>query len=245
MSMTRTPGRAGVLLIPIALILAACGGATGSSGAPTGSIGTSAATVTPGTPGASQPAGVTPGPSSGLVLPSFDISQLAAGLTNVDSYKVSITTGGVNQLTGTVVTKPVVSRDLTLAGGTHVVVIGPDAWLGQGGSPLTSVPGATVAGMLGALDPTLLLAAFAGPQWAGNSTNMGEEQKNGVSATHFHIDSSTVQGAFSGLPAGASVDLWTADAGYLVGLETKGFGSDTQIEVSNVDDPANKVDRPS
>ena len=243
MSMTRTPGRAGALLIPIALMLAACGGATASSGAPVGSSGTSTATATPPPPGG--PVASQPGSSSGLVLPSFDIGQLAAGLTNVDSYKVSITTGGVNQLTGTVVTKPVVSRDMTLAGGTHVVVIGQEAWLGQGGAPLTSVPGTTVAAMLGTLDPTLLLAAFAGPTWAGNSNDLGDEQKNGVSASHFRVDSSTVQGAFTGLPAGASVDLWIADAGYLVGLETKGFGSDTQIEVSNVDDPANKVDRPS
>ena len=51
---------------------------------------------------------------------------------------------------------------------------------------------------------------------------------------------------FSGLPSGAAIDTWISDEGFLVGLEASGFpGGDMSIQVSNVDDPANKVDRPS
>ena len=51
---------------------------------------------------------------------------------------------------------------------------------------------------------------------------------------------------FSGLPSGAAIDTWISDEGFLVGLEATGFpGGDMSIQVSDVDDPANKVDRPS
>ena len=53
---------------------------------------------------------------SGLAIPSFDLSQLTAGLANVDSYKVVITIGGKEQYSGTVVTKPALSRDLLING---------------------------------------------------------------------------------------------------------------------------------
>lgn len=76
---------------------------------------------------------------------------------------------------------------------------------------------------------------------------MGTEQKNGISSKHYHIDLSTLVGGFSGVPAGASIDIWIADEGYLVAWESKGSGTgaDTSIQVTGVDDPANKVERPS
>jgi hypothetical protein len=244
MTRSRTTGRAGAFLIPIAIALAACGGGT-ASGAP--SSGASNAPVPPSTAPVDSAE-----PSSGLVLPSglaipsFDLSQLTAGLANVDSYKVVITVGGKETYSGTVVTKPVLSRDLMISGTTHVVVIGNEAWVGASGQPLKAVPEAMATGIFAAFDPTLLVGAFSGPEWAASSANKGTETKNGVSATHYSIDSSSIANGFSGLPAGATIDTWISDAGFLVGLETTGFPSgDMSIQVSNVDDPANKVDRPS
>jgi len=248
--MTRitTAGRAGALLIPLALVLAACGGATGS-GAPTASGGTSGATSAPAPSIGSEPSqatGESPDASFPIAIPSFDVSAITKGLENVDSYRISITVNGVEQYKGVVVTKPVLSRDLTVSGGTRIVVIGDEAWVGQGSEPLKSVPSQMAAPMFAAFDPTLLVGAFSGPEWAQSSLDKGVEEKNGVQAHHFLIDSTTAVGGFSGVPAGAAINIWIADEGYLVAWESTGIGgSDMSIQVTGVDDPTNKVDRPA
>lgn len=244
MTRFRIAGRTGILLIPIALLLAACGGGT-SSAAPTASGGTSGATAAPST-GPSQATGESPDASLPFAVPSFDLSEITKGLANVDSYRVAITIGGKEQYSGTVVTKPVLSRDLMINGTTHVVVIGDEAWVGQSGQPLQAVPAAMASGIFAAFDPTLLVGAFSGAEWAASSANKGTESKNGVNATHYRIDSTTLASGFSGLPAGATIDTWISDQGFLVGLETTGYPSgDMSIQVTGVDDPANKVERPA
>ena len=244
--MTRSlrSGRLAALLIPIAVFVAACGGGT-ASGAPAGGASSAPGEPTPAPVDSALPSTGLALPS-GMAIPSFDIGQLTAGLANVDSYKVVITIGGKEQYSGTVVTKPVLSRDLMINGDTHVVVIGNDAWVGQSGEPLKAVPAAMASGIFAAFDPTLLVGVFSGAQWAASSANKGTETKNGINATHYRIDSTTAGAGFSGLPSGAAIDTWISDEGFLVGLEASGFpGGDMSIQVSDVDDPANKVDRPS
>ena len=107
-------GRAGALLMPIALVLAACDGATGSSG-PTASGGATANPPTESVP--SQATGASADASFPFAIPSFDVSAITKGLANVDSYRISITVNGIEQYKGVVVTKPVLSRDLTISGG--------------------------------------------------------------------------------------------------------------------------------
>ena len=244
MTRFRAAGRAGVLFIPLALLLAACGGGT-ASGAPTASGGTSGATAAPAPSTGAVETGA-PAESLPFAIPSFDLSEITKGLANVDSYHVVITVGGKEQYSGTVVTKPVLSRDLLINGTTHVVVIGDEAWVGQGEEPLQAVPAAMASGIFAAFDPTLLVGMFSGSEWAASSANKGTESKNGVNATHYRIDSTTLASGFTGLPAGATIDSWVSDEGFLVGLETTGFPSgDMSIQVTNVDDPANKVERPA
>ncbi len=227
-------------LLSASALVAACGGA--------------AATTTPGaaTPTPTAPAGgeAIPTPPEGALpslgaIPSFDLSQLASGLENHDSYKASLSIGGTPSYETTVVTKPVVSRDIKLKDGTHLVVVGDEAWAGQGDGPLQSMPTALATQLYAAFDPTVLFKGFSGPEWAASAVDKGTEQKNGQNTHHYHIDSTTAANGFSGIPAGASVDTWIADEGYLVSLVATGFGQDLDIEVTNIDDPANKVEKPS
>jgi hypothetical protein len=244
MTTIRTLKSAAALLVPIAVIVAACSG-TAASASPGESSGTGATTATPAVPGPpSGSAGAVA--SGGGAIPSFDISALTAGLANLDSYRVAITVAGQPVYTGTVVNKPVPSRDVTVSGGTRIVVIGDEAWVAQGGGPLASVPETMANGLFAAYDPNLLVGAFGGLAWAQSSQDMGAEQKNGIDAHHYHIDPTTLVGGLTPLPSGATIDVWIANDGYLAAFESTGTaGGDVSIEVTNVNDPANKVDRPS
>ena len=54
--------------------------------------------------------------------------------------------------------------------------------------------------------------------------------------------------AEAGCAAASAINFWIADEGYLVAWESKGMGGpggDTSIQVTGVDDPANKVEHPS
>jgi hypothetical protein len=247
MTTIRSIGGAGALLVPIALIVAACSGAA-TSGSPAASSGTGAASAVPtaATP-ASAGSEATPASSgAGGAIPSFDIGVLTQGLSNLDSFQAVITVGGTEVYRGTTVNKPSVARDLTISG-TRIVTIGDQAWVAQPGGKLTSVPETMATGLFAMYDPTLMVGAFAGLAWSQNSSDQGVEQKNGVSAHHYHIDSTTIQGGFTGLPAGAVIDVWiAADQGYLVAFEATGTtGGDISIQVTNVNDPNNKVETPS
>ena len=240
---TRRAGRLAALTIA-AVAVAACGG-TAATAPPDGA--TPAPTLAPGaTPAPTTAPGETP--ITGTI-PSFDLSGLVQNLEGVDSYRVSISLDGAEQYSGTVVTKPVLSRDVKLkAGGddTHLVVIGDEAWLGQGDGPLAPAPAAMATGMLAGFDPTLFVAAFATPGALTGATDLGTEEKNGVQAHHFRIDSTSFVGALASLPPGANIDIWVAEEGYLVAFETTGAaGGGINIPVSGVNDPANVVERPS
>jgi len=243
MIVTSIAGRAGALLIPIALAVAACSGGTSSS-AP--SAGSSGAAPLPSIVLPSFPDFTSGLPSLGIAIPSFDLGQLSNGLAKVDSYQIAITVKGADFYKGTVMNKPIAAKDVTLNGATHIVVIGNDAWVGQAGGELKSTPGTMAATLFSAYDPATLVAGFSGAGFAESAANKGTEQKNGVNATHYRIDGTTLANGFSGLPAGATIDSWVSDAGYVVALETTGWPSgDLSIQVTNIDDPANKVDRPS
>ena len=201
----------------------------------------------PSTPAAASPsaAGEASTPPIGAI-PSFDVSQVLAGLSKVDSYKETITVDGTEVFSATVVTKPTLARAIT-SNGAKIVIIGDKAWMSQDGTTYQSVPESMVAPMIGAFDPSLMIGAFGSAAWAQAATDMGTEQKNGVSAHHYKIDSTSPNAALLALPAGATIDVWIADDGYLVAVETTGFAGNknVQIEVTNVNDPANKVDEPS
>jgi hypothetical protein len=243
-----------VLFLVSAVMVAACGGSTASSG-PSGAAASDvpvasdapAATETAASPSADAGSSVTTLPSIGAI-PSFDVSDLIDNLANVDSYRVAISVDGVEQFSGTVVTKPKLARKITLSDGTTLIIIGDETWMSQDGQTFVKTPGDFVNAMIAGLDPSILVAAFSGPGWAESALSVGHEQKNGVDATHYRIDSSTLFGGFTGVPDGASVDLWISDDGILVAWESTGFGGpgeNVSLQVTNIDDPSNKVEAPN
>ncbi len=227
------------MTIATSLLVSACGGATATS-APT--VAGEAPTAPP---VGATPVAATPETPGGAV-PSFDIGQLTAGLANVDSYRVSVSSNDKILFSGTVVTKPVLSRRIETEDGTFIV-IGSDTWISDDGVTFEKDASGFASQMLQAFDPTLYVALFSGPQWAQSALAVGQEEKNGVSTTHYRIDGSTLAGGFTGLPSGATIDMWIADSGILASLESTGFAGEgnVTIQVTDVDDPANKVEAPN
>ncbi len=250
-----SPARLGAtLLTPLLVIVAACGG-TSASATPAG--GTTAPTTTP-APGASTAAN-NPGSSSdqgsgqpSFEIPSFDLSKLGGAIPGLDSYRVSVTVGGAKQYESVVVEQPVLAKAITIYSGATVserlVLIGPDAWGASGtDGAFKSMPAGLVNSMLVAFDPSILFGAYASLDWTTVATNQGVETKNGIQAHHIRIDPSSLLGGLASMPPGASIDAWIADAGYLVALETVGADAtgSLQIEITNVNDPSNTVEKPS
>jgi hypothetical protein len=230
----------------LALALAACGGATATT---TPDTGTTAPEPTAAPPETAPPVDGASPEASAIVLPSFDPSAILENLEGIDSYKISMSTDGEVGYSAVVVTKPELARDITFGAGDdaqHIVVIGDEAWMGTNGG-FQPVPGEMAGGLLAAFDPILLAGGFATPgAWSG-AEDQGTEERNGVQAKHFHIDSETFSGTFAGMPAGASIDAWIAEeGGYLIALEVVNEeGQGFVIDVTDINDPANVVERPS
>jgi hypothetical protein len=245
------------LALVTGLVVAACGSSAASS-APASSEGASTApsVEAPSAEASEAPASEAPAesaePSLGAI-PTFDLEALTGALPGVDSYRTSTSIGGVKQYESIVVTKPVLSKAITVYDdqGTvtnRYVLIGKDAWQAEGATgAFNSVPSELASSFLVAFDPALMLGAYAKLDWATVATNQGMEDKNGVQAHHVRIDSTSFLGAAGAMPAGAAIDVWVADAGYLVAWEMTGFPNDANfaIEVTNINDPANKVEKPS
>jgi hypothetical protein len=241
----------GALLIAIAVVLAACGGGATATATPT-PVAPGEATPTPAAEATPTPEGPVGEATPGLALPTFDLDALTGGLPGVDSYRTETSVGGVKQYESVVVTQPVLSKAITVYDDGDVtqrfVIIGDEVWMADGADGAfeadTTGFGST---MLMAFDPALMLGAWTNVDWAGAGANQGVEEKNGVQAHHVRIDSTTFVGAAGAMPAGSAIDIWVADAGYLVAWEMSGFPDDANfaIEVTNVNDPSNQVERPS
>lgn len=239
-----------VLLVSTAVTVAACGG--GAAATPVSGEATPASDVTP-EPGATEAPATTEEPTATVrAIPTFDLGALTGAIPGVDSYRTSFSINGVEQYQSVVVTQPVLSKAITTfdngAVSTRFVVIGKDVWSADGvDGRFEAVPAAMANSMLLAFDPTLMLGGYANADLANGATDQGVEQKNGVQARHVRIDSTTLVGVAAAMPAGSAIDLWIAEAGYIVAWEMSGFaeGQNMSIQVTGVDDPANKVETPN
>jgi hypothetical protein len=239
---TRRAALVGALSVSALLIAACGGGGTTSSAAPSASSTTAPATTAP-TDQAPSAA-----PSDAIVLPSFDPSAILENLEGIDSYRITLTADGKVEYTAVVVTQPDLARDITLGSGDEAqrfVVIGDEAWMGTG-DELEPVPAEMSQSLLTAFDPLLMAGGFASAGAWDGADDQGVEDKNGVRSRHFRIDAGSIVGSLASMPPGSSIDAWVAeDGGYLVALTVVGEdGESFSIDVSDVNDPSNTVERP-
>lgn len=239
------------LLISAAMTVVACGG--GPAATPAGGGATPTPEAATPEPAATEAPATTEEPAASVgALPSFDLGALTGAIPGVDSYRTSYSVDGVEQYQSVVVTQPVLSKAITTfdngAVSTRFVIIGTDVWTADGvDGKFEAVPGALANSMLLAFDPTLMLGAYANVDWASGAADQGVAEKNGVQTRHVRIDPTTMVGMAAAMPAGSAIDLWIAEAGYVVAWEMSGFakGQNMSIQVTGVNDPANKVETPT
>jgi hypothetical protein len=239
------------LLVSLTMIVVACGGSAATpTPVPAGEATPPPAGEATPTPEATPPTGEE---TPDLPIPTFDLDALTGAIPGVDSYRTSFTVGGTKSYETVVVTQPVLSKAITTYSSdgsveSRLIVIGDEIWQADGtDGAFESVPGSLGQSMLLAFDPTLMLAAYSGLDWATGASDEGMQEKNGVQARHLRIDGTTMLGLAGVWPAGAAIDVWVAEAGYIVAWDMSGFeaGQDVSIQVTNVNDPANKVEAPN
>ncbi|MBA3779611.1 MAG: LppX_LprAFG lipoprotein, partial [Chloroflexi bacterium] len=133
------------------------------------------------------------------------------------------------------------------------LIVGEDVYLGIGGTylpiPTTGEQSAQFESLFDALRPETLLGSVTGE--VQGMEEVGTETKNGVSAVHLQADEATRDALAEqfGAEADFPFDAWVAEDGdYLVSLEMGNPGSEDEfgisINISDVDDPGNVVERP-
>jgi hypothetical protein len=175
---------------------------------------------------------------------------------------------GTTSFTGTVVHKPDEEQQLdevvkdangNVTSELHFLVIGSNAWTKDTASgTYTAVPAAEVTAMTAAFSafrPEQLFGTAFGTLGSDYSL-VGTETKNGVNAQHFHgnQDIGTFFSALAGTTGSWQSDVWlAADGGYLVSSNvavaaataTQAGSFSIDVEITNINDPANQLTPPS
>lgn len=139
------------------------------------------------------------------------------------------------------------------------IVIGDKLWMTVGGEAI-ELPGGTAGQMMNMFDslgPEKIFASAYGSVGSG-LLQVGTETKNGVPTVHYRADTAVLQQMATSL-GGSNVADWSAevwiatDGGYLVSAVQKGkvTSGDNEgdylvsIDVTDINDPANKVEAPT
>jgi hypothetical protein len=252
------------------LVVAACAGSvstTAPSEAPT--VSEAPASVAP---AASEAPPSEAAASPGAVGP--DVNAAAAALDDIDKYAIDLKVSGLMQtaseaseitMSGTVDREAGAYQfDMTgvagleeLGGGSGVsfVVIGPDAWISTGDGNYIKAPGG--AAMFGSLEQSLAPGTLLGSVPTESLQNLpavGQEEKNGVATTHYHVTGADSSQVALGLGPDSVVDVWIADdGGYIVSMAMEGTvpvnGTDTpvtmSIDISRINDESIAIEEPS
>jgi len=260
MTTTRNASLATGLVAAVAL--AACGGSTtpapsaaASSAGPLASLPAASAAASPGAGGSSASGASV----FGSAADRLDTLTSYRFTVNIDSTSATRTQKVV--MSGTVVNTPTRSYALEMDSSgekTSVVVIGGDAWVKLGAAPWQQLSETTAQAFitgLAALRPEKLFATAFGTN-GDKFTSAGDDNRNGVASVHYKGSDalSAVFGGLFGVQATYASDAWIAkDGGYLVASEIRTTGSAASasgsyasiVNITNVNDPANRVDRPA
>lgn len=246
----------------LSLVLAACGGASATptpTPAPT-------PTATPTPEPTPEP---TPAPTPTQATGGAGLSGAAAALENLTSYRFAISISGDIgvagvptdtglDMEGTVVLKPDRAVQFSIGGLTGETVItyilvADGAYVDFGTGTYIQVPAdeAGAASLFETFQPQNLFGQDFGGA-VDPSFLAAEEEKNGVTTLHYHVDANSPGGAAFG--ADTVVDIWVAkDGGYIVSAVVAGSRTTAgtavpfaiSMDFSHFDDPANVVEAPT
>lgn len=235
-----------VLLTAMAIALGACAG--------------SSTTAAPSNPGAtsSPDTGLAAAASAFANLRNYNFSMTLAGGTFGSMLSMLPTSSAVGDapftIGGTIIVKPEEAADIRMVG-LHIIEIGGHDYLdmsGTGGFDQIAITGTKLAERF---SPATMFSSVIDPSTVGGYDRVGVDTKNGVQADHYQASSAALArlGSIAAI-AGATwtADVWVAqDGGYPVSMAVFGRAGDRSIvyeilfDISNVDDPANKVTVPT
>ena len=203
-----------------------------------------------------------------------DVNAAAAALDDIDKYALDLKVSGLMEAAtdaSEITMSGTVDREAgsyqfdmsgvagleELGGGSAVsfVVIGSDAWISTGGGNYIKAPGG--AAMFGSLEQALAPGTLLGSIPTGSLQNLpavGQEEKNGVATTHYHVTGADSSQVALGLGPDSVVDVWIADdGGYIVSMAMEGTVPvnevDTpvtmSIDISRINDESIAIEEPS
>jgi hypothetical protein len=242
-----------LMVLAISIAVVACGGNKG--------------TTAPGASGAGSSAMATEEPSSGGG--GGDLSGASSKFSNITSYKFSMTilssdltsslsalTGGSSDqpvvFSGTVITKPEKAVDLSI-GSLRIIEVGGNQYMDLGSGTFISTP-VSGTSMADSFSPAEMFSSVVDASTASDFNKVGTETKNGVSADHYTANAAALAefGSLTDVTADSwSADVWIAtDGGYPVSLAIVAKNGGTVVyqitfDITNVNDPANKVTAPA
>jgi hypothetical protein len=245
-SMTRPVRRLAALAV-LGAIVAACGSANATPSASTGGGGNG---------------GATPSASFGS-----DLGGAFGDLSGVNSYKFTMSLSGGpfsslipplggtgsssgTSLSGTVVLKPARALDVTVDG-VHVIEIGGKDYVDYDNSGSFIVSPMQGSGMVASYLPDQLWGSLFGVGGVNGYDLVGPEQKDGVATVHYRANDATLGTIGKLYGAGNwSADVWVAAGGgspvsVLIENGTGSSAARFELDVTNVNDPANKVSAPA
>ena len=245
-----------VLLAAVAIALSACGGSYATLAPGSSNNGDNAASANAGGNGG----------GSGL-------SGAASAFSAIESYKFSMTLAGGDlgstlsmlggpsasgnaafTYNGTVTVKPEKAADVSMAG-FHIIEIGGYDYLDMGGTGSFVKTAVVGTGMTDSLSPAAMFSNAIDPSVISGYNKVGSETKNGVTSDHYQASASAL--AAYGMMLNVTGATWTADVwiaqngGYPVSLSILAKASDSSVvyqilfDITNVNDPANKVTAPT
>jgi hypothetical protein len=247
--MTRVHVKQGRGLVAVVALLALAVAACGSGGSPT----LPGNNNTAGNGGTSQPGGTGGGTgfSGGLTanLNKLDSYKFSWSIVGSDSSETASSGGGTS---GTVINKPTKATLIDFSG-TQYITIADQQWMSEdSGASWIASP---VLVPLDAFLPTQNYVAYF-DAYATTYKQVGTDNKNGIDCLHFQGDLTALAGVLSnfGVVTNMQADLWVAkDGSYpvkgLFSYSVAAGGSSGAIgysfDITNVNDPANKVEKPA